>query len=301
MLNFFKNILKKNKNTEELSENELIDYATIALLGTGQYASNSMADDWQKWAKKMQDDLLIFEKKGFEYSSTKLFILAGKGWGNFSIWYRRKNEDKVTPLKKAISMFNEALKIDPNNLEAKIGLASLLIERVQVRDLERGLKILNQIHNKTEEIQILISKANRWIGNIEFNSDFDYTKIELIPLTSLREERKRCRALLRELKKEKDKTEELIKVLEHMYRIAVIHDAATHVMLNCGYVVNPKKYNACYKKLQKATENIIEYSYQNNGKLKESNNCFFSVNDYKTFEKIFGSTDKVFNPVSLIE
>lgn len=301
MLNFFKNIFKKNKNTEELSENELIDYATIALLGTGQYASNSMTDDWQNWAKKMQDDLLIFEKKGFEYSSAKLFILAGKGWANFSIWYRRKNEDKITPLNKALSMFNEALKIDPNNLEAKIGLASLLIERVQVRDLERGLKILKQIPNKTEEIQILISKANRWTGNVEFNSDFDYTKIELIPLTSLREERKRCRALVRSLKKKKDKTEELIKVLEHMYRIAVIHDAATHVMLNCGYVVNPKKYNACYKKLQKATENIIEYSYQNNGKLKGSNNCFFSDNDYKTFEKIFGSTDKVFDPVSLIE
>jgi len=284
-----------------MKENELINYAETVLTGTGIYASKSMSDDWPKWERKMNKDLTKFEKKAKRYSSSKLYTLTGKGWELFSIWYRRKNEDKTTPLKKAISMFNEALKIDPNNLEAKVGLASLLIERVQVRDLERGLKILNQIPNKTEEIQVLISKANRWTGNIEFNSDFDYTKIELIPLTSLREERKRCRALVRELKKKKDKTEELIKVLEHMYRIAVIHDAATHVILNCGYVVNPKKYNACYKKLQKATENINEYSYQNNGKLKKSNNCFFSDNDYKTFEKIFGSTDKVFDPVSLIE
>jgi len=160
---------------------------------------------------------------------------------------------------------------------------------------------LNQIPNKTDEIQVLISKANRWTENIEFNSDFDYTNIELIPLTSLREERKRCRGLVRELKKKKEKTDELIKALEHMYRIAVIHDAATHVMLNCGYVVNTKKYNSCYKNLQKATENIIKYSYQSNGKLKKANNCFFSDNDYKTFEKIFGNTDKVFDPVSLIK
>jgi hypothetical protein len=301
MLNFFKKILKKDKTTEELSENELIDYATIALLGTGKYASYSMSDDWHKWAKKMHDDLLLFEKKAFEYSSPKLFILTGKGWENFSIWYRRKNEDKATPLKKALSMFIEALKINPDNLQAKIGLASLYIERVQVSNLEKALKILNQIPNKTEEVQILISKANRWTGNIELNLDFDYTKIDLIPLTSLREERKRCRALVRELKKKKDKTVELKKVLQHMYRIAVIHDAATHVMLNYDDFVNPKKYKFYYKKLQKATKHINEYSYQNNGKLKESNNCFFSNNDYKTFEKIFGTIDKVFDPVTLIE
>jgi hypothetical protein len=80
MLNFFKKILKKDKNTEGLSENELIDYATTTLLGTGKYASYSLSDDWQKWAKKMQVDLLLFEKKAFEYSSPKLFILTGKGW-----------------------------------------------------------------------------------------------------------------------------------------------------------------------------------------------------------------------------
>jgi|GEM_PF-5012332 hypothetical protein len=72
-------------------------------------------------------------------------------------------------------------------------------------------------------------------------------------------------------------------------------------MLNCGYLVDPKHYNQCYKKLQKATKIITNYSYIENGKLKESNNCFFSDNDYKTFELIFGSTDKVYDPVSLIE
>jgi len=269
-------------------------------MGTGLYAMKSMTDDWQEWAKKMQNDLLIFEQKAFEYSSSKLFMLAGIGWENFSIWYRRKNEDKTTPLKKAISMFNEALRIDPDNEEAKIGLASLLIERVQIRDLERGLSILNQIPTKTDEIQVLISKANRWTGKIEFESNFDYTSIELIPLTFLREERKKCRALVRSLKK-KGETDELITLLEHMYRIAVIHDAATYVMLYCGYVVNPRQYDASYKKLQTITKNINKYSYLENGKIIESNNCFFSNNDYKVFELIFGVTDKIFKPESLIK
>lgn len=122
MLSIFKKIFGLNKGTDSLNEDELINYATIALSGTGQYAFNSMTDDWPEWAKKMQNDLLIFEQKAFDYSSLKLFMLAGNGWGNFSIWYRRKNEDKTTPLKKAVSMFNEALRIDPDNEEAKIGL-----------------------------------------------------------------------------------------------------------------------------------------------------------------------------------
>ena len=289
------------KNKQNLSnEAEIINYATTTIMGTGVYAMKSMTDDWQEWSDKMQNELEIFEQKAFEYSSSKLFIIVGKGWENFSIWYRRKNEDKTTPLKKAVSMFDEAIKIAPNDNEAKIGLATLLIERVQVRNLEKGLNILKQITIKSEEIQVLISKANRWSGIVEFESNFDYANIELIPLTFLREERKKCRALVRLLKK-KGKTDELTKVLEHMYRIAVIHDAATYVMLDCGYLVNPKQYNTCYKKLQTATKNINKYSYIKNGKIIESNNCFFSNNDYKVFELIFGVTDKIFNPVSLIQ
>jgi|GEM_PF-6089366 tetratricopeptide (TPR) repeat protein len=216
MLKIFRNIFNKNEEIEQLSEKGLIDYATIAFSGMGQYASKSMTDDWEQWSDKMQHDLLIFEKKAFEYSSAKLFIQAGEGWENFTVWYRRKKDDKKTPLMKAISMFEEALKIEPDNINAKIGLASILIEKVQVRNVEEGLEILKRIPNKTENIQNLISKANRWTGNIEFNSDFDYTSIELIPLTTLREERKKSRALVRDLKKKKEKSNELVQVLNHM-------------------------------------------------------------------------------------
>jgi hypothetical protein len=299
MFSTLKKTFGLNNGPDSYNEAELINYATLALMGSGQYAFKAMTDDWPEWSKKMQNDLLLFERKAIEFSSPKLFILTGKGWENFSIWYRRKNEDKTTPLRQAIMVFNEALRFEPNNIEAKICLAALLIERVQVRDLDKALNILNQISDKSAEIQLLISKAKRWTGTVEFEPNFDYTSIQLIPLTFLREERKKCRALVQNLKKE-EKKEELIKVLEHMYRIAIIHDAATYVMLYCGYVVNPRLYSSSYKKLQTITKNVHKYSYLKNGRLVESNNCFFSNKDYEVFELIFGQNDKLFDPISLI-
>ena len=299
MFSTMKKIFGFKTGPDSYNEAELISYATLALMGTGQYAFQAMTDDWPEWSRKMQDDLILFERKANEFKSPELFVLAGKGWENFSIWYRRKNEDKTTPLKKALTMFNEALSLEPENIEAKIGLAALLIERVQVRDLDKALNILNQISDKSDEIQLLISKAKRWTGAVEFEPNFDYTTIQLIPLTFLREERKKCRALLQILKKD-GKKEELIKVLEHMYRIAIIHDAATYVMLYCGYVVNPRLYSASYRKLQTIAKSIHRYSYLKNGKIVESNNCFFSNKDYKVFELIFGVTDREINPATLI-
>ena len=227
---------------DSYTEAELIFYASFAfaplaitLNGSSSYGTKAMSDDWLEWSERMQNDLLLFERRAIEFSSSKLFVITGEGWSNFSNWYRRKNDDKITPLQYAIKMFDEALRIEPNNEDAKIGLATLLIERVQVRDLKRALEILQQISNKTDEVQILISKASRWTGNIEFNSDLDYTKIDLIPLTSLREVRKRCRFLVRKLIKEKDKTDELKEVLDHMYRVAVLHDAATYVISTLSF------------------------------------------------------------------
>lgn len=298
MFNFLKSLF--TDESESYNESELINYATIVLMGTGQYAASSMTDDWPLWSKKMQEDLLMFERFANKYSSVKLFVLAGKGWGNYSIWFVRKSGDKTTPLKKAILMFNEALKLDPNNIEAKTELSRLLIERVQIRNLEQALKILETVPNHSNEIQVLINKAKRWLGNIEFNEDFDYTKIQLIPLNFLREERTKCRTLIRTLTQQ-DKVEDLKKVLDHMYRIAVIHDAATFVMLECGYVINPRLYASSYRKLQTLTKHIRKYSYTKNGKINLSNNCFFSDQDYKSFEKIFGPTQKDLNPSSLIK
>ncbi len=298
---------------DSCNEAQLIIYAKlafgpllIAMTPTGagivpSYGMKAMSDDWLEWSEKMQKDLFLFERKAIEYSSPKLYVIAGEGWSKFSSWYLRKNDDKKTPLQYAIKMFEEALKIEPNSDEAKTVLGTLLIERVQVRDLKRGLEILQQISNKTDDVQVLISKASRWTGNIEFNSDFDYTKFDLNQLASLGEVRKRCRHLIRKLKKDKDKTDELKEVLDHMYRVALISDAASHVMSNCGHDVDPQKYDACFNKLQKVTENIAQYSYQKNGYLSWSHDSFLSENDYRTYEKIFGRSDKIFNPVSLIE
>lgn len=299
----FKNLAKIlgfDNKAEISSESDIINYAMTVLSGTGVYASKSMTDDWSKWEKKMQNDLVLFEQHAKKLSSPTLYNLTGIGWENFSIWYRRKNEDKTTPLQKAIMIFKEALKIEPNNEESKIALASVLIERKQVRDLEYALSLLKQIKNKSGQIQELIGKAKRWTGEIKVDSDFDYTSIQLIPLGPLREERKKSRALIQKFKKEKN-DEAMTNVLEHMYRLAVLHDVATYVMLNCEYSIDPNVDKIWDKKLNNIAKNIFKYSYINNGKLIESNNCFLSNNDYKAFEMIYGKTNKIFNPVSLIK
>jgi hypothetical protein len=297
------NILKKDFDfvTEQESFNEtaLINYAIGALMSTGQYAFKAFSDDWPEWSERLRNDLLLFEQKANEFSSSKLFTLAGKGWERFSFWYQRKNDDKKTVLQHAIKMFYEALKIETSNEEAKIGLATLLIERVQVRDLDKALLILNEISKKNDEIQLLISKAKRWTGKIEFEPNFDYTNIQIIPLTFLREERKKCRALVSKLKNE-EKNEELKKVLEHMYRCAIIHDIATYLILYCSNGDNSQLYNFGLKKLKTITNNIQKYSYLKNGELIQSDNSFLSYYDYKTFESVFGIAKNVISPVSLV-
>ena len=299
----FKSLAKifsfKNK-VSSTSETDIIHYAMTVLMGTGLYASKSMSDDWFKWENKMQSDLEMFEQHAKKFSSSTLYTLTGKGWENFSIWYRRKNDDKTTPLQHAVLMFKEALEIEPDNEEAKIALASVLIERKHVRDHNYALSILEQVKNKSGQVHELMSKAKRWTGDIKLESNFDYASIQLIPLGSLREERKKSRALIQNFKKEKN-NEEMVNVLEHMYRLAVLHDVATYVMLNCEYSIDPKIDRAWDKKLNIIAKNINKYSYTNNGKLIESNNCFLSNNDYKAFKLAFGETDKLFNPISILK
>ncbi len=119
---------------DSYTEAELIFYATFAfapmaitLTGSVSYGAKAMSDDWPEWSERMQNDLFLFERKAIEFSSPKLFVITGEGWGKFSYWYGSKNDNKITPLHYAIKMFDEALRIEPNNEEAKIGLATLLI------------------------------------------------------------------------------------------------------------------------------------------------------------------------------
>jgi hypothetical protein len=215
------------------------------------------------------------------------------------MWYRRKNEDKTTPLKNAIALIEKALSMDRDNEEAKYTLGEILIERVQVRDLDRGLKLLQEVKNKNSQIQGLIAKADRWLGKLEIDSEFDYLTIQLIPLTLLREERTKCRTLIRSLKKDNNNTS-LVQVLDHMYRLAILHDAATFVMLNTEHSFNVKETRKWDRKMKNLAMNILEFSYSINGRIKESNNCFLSENDYKTFIQVFGDSDNTVDPVLLL-
>lgn len=290
---------RNRKPGKEKTEEEIIAELRIALVGTGQYASMSMSDNWQEGEEKMHKDLQIYEDYAERYTSSILFSLTGKGWELFSIWFRRKNQDKTTPLRKAINLLEKALLVDEYNDEAKTILGGILVERVQVRDLERGLHLLNDLENKDSQIKGLIAKAERWLGKTKVESEYDYIALPLIPLTLLREERAKCRALIRTLKKE-GRNEELIQILDHMYRLAILHDAATYVMLNTEHSYNDRETKKWDTKLKNLAENILGYSYKKNGRLKESNNSYLSENDYKTYCNVFPESKGILDPIALM-
>lgn len=70
-------ILRKDRNDNKRSEAEVIQSAKIALIGTGQYASMSMSDNWQEGERKMQLELEEFEAYAEKYSSATLYALTG--------------------------------------------------------------------------------------------------------------------------------------------------------------------------------------------------------------------------------
>jgi hypothetical protein len=279
------------------TEAELLEYGEKVFDGLGVYASKALTDEWPEYAKKMQDDLIWIEQHAEKYSSPKLYSLAGMGWDIFSVWYRRKKEDKETPLRRAISMYEAALRINPKHEDAKVGLGKIYLNRVQVRNIERALEFLEGVQNKTGYVQQLISKAKRWKGEIKLEPDFDYTKIQLIPLGNLLEERKKCRALIRSLKKEGE-INKMRPVLDHMYRIAILHDIVQYVFNKWYCTAEGREKERLDQLLSNIAKEVTKYSYEENGRfVRES---FLSDTDYKFFELAFGKKDKVFDPTKLV-
>ena len=289
MFKFLSSLFGSKESSRPTNESDIINYAENAFSGLGVYAANSMSDDWPKWEKKMVEDLDYLEVQAQKFSSPHIYTLAGNGWNLFAIWYRRKNDDKTTPLRRGISLLEKA----------KIALGSILVERKQVRDLNRALLLLNSTQSESGQIQELISKAKRWIGDIELDQNFDYTNLQLLPLNALREELKKCRALIRNLKKAKN-LDGMRPVLEHMYRLAVLHDAATYVLIHGDYFIDRRKDRAWDKKLQKIVNSINKFSYSSNGEIP-SGEGYLSKNDNKNFQLVFGESSKVFYPAKLLE
>ena len=168
MFKFLSSLFGSKESSRPTNESDIINYAENAFSGLGVYAANSMSDDWPKWEKKMVEDLDYLEVQAQKFSSPHIYTLAGNGWNLFAIWYRRKNDDKTTPLRRGISLLEKALEIDPDFEKAKIALGSILVERKQVRDLNRALLLLNSTQSESGQIQELISKAKRWLARVSY-------------------------------------------------------------------------------------------------------------------------------------
>ncbi len=87
-------------------------------------------------------------------------------------------------------------------------------------------------------------------------------------------------------------------VLEHMYRIAILHDVVQYVFNKWYCTAEGREKDRLNQLLSKIAKEVTQYSYQENGRLITGG--FLSDNDYKFFELAFGKMEKIFDPTALV-
>lgn len=284
MLNFFKLLFGESKEKKESNllpdlVSELIDISN----GMGEYSSFDMTEEEKDFkGKEMLLRIKGIELKGKKFNNDELYYLLGVSYRNYTAWYIRGDERKKY-LTKSLSMFE---KVSKRHSEGRAEMGKLLIDEKLIRDLPRGMKILEELDNKKKlpaPLNSILAKANRQYGNIKVEENYSLCKFKNDPSPAVfREERKRFRALIRQYKKDKQ-TEELKKVLNNYYSlgILVIFCYGNH---DCNSAVSGIDYDEAIRTVQENC-NKINDSYEKSGQLKNSK--FISNNDWKIFDKVF--------------
>ncbi len=190
---------------------------------------------------------------------------------------------------------NESLFIAPNNINAKSELGRLLIEEKVIRNLSKGIKILEDLENDGNmplHLNSILSKAHRQLGNIEQDSGFNLCAFDDPNPAVFSEERKRFRALIRKYKKQNE-IDKLRTTLNQYYNLGVLVTIC-YGEHDCNSGVIGWQYDEAIKTVRKVC-NKIDFSFAQHGFLEESN--FISKNDWKTFVVVFGESTKSFNPL----
>lgn len=266
--------------------------------GLGEYASIAFSEkrpsERNEKALGMLSTIKKIEKTCAQLKNSELFYSIAIAYRNYCAWFVR-GEDRKQYLEKCVFYLTESLSIDPNNLDAKGELGRLLIEEKVIRDLSKGINILEDLKNNGNippHLNSILSKAHRQSGKIEQDSYFNLCAFNDPSPSVFREERKRFRALIKKYKKQ-NKTDKLKTTLNQYYNLAVLvticygdHDCNTGVI---GW-----QYDEAIKTVGKVC-NKIDFSFAQHGFLEESN--FISNNDWKTFVAVFGESSKSFNPI----
>ncbi len=284
MLNFFKSLFGKSEEKKE--SNSLLDLVSElgdVCNGMGEYSSFGMTEEEKSpKGKEMLSIIQDIELKSKKFNDDELFYLLAIAYRNYTAWYLRGSE-REKYLKKCLSMLK---KVSKRHEKGRGELGRLLIEEKVIRDLPRGIEILEELTKQNKLPSYLnstLAKANRQNGNIEVEDNYSLCKFKDDPSPAVfREERKRFRALIRQYKKDK-KTEELKKILNNYYSLVILVTLC-YGNHDCNSAVSGTDYNDAIDIVQENC-NKINDSYEKSGRIKNSE--FISNNDWKTFEKIF--------------
>ena len=288
----FNSIFKKEKISTPASD---IDILNEISNGSGEYAEYSFNEKNEavksKKAQEMLSQIIVIENKNTDKKDTNLNYALAIAYRNYCAWFVRGNERKKY-LNKTLLHLKQAITYDSSNTGAKAELGKLFIEEKLIRDLNKGISLLQELQdneNLPAPLNSILSKALRQNNDIKLDVDYNLCIFKDPSPAVFREERKRFRELIRKYKKEKN-IKDLEITLNQYYLLSVLVTAC-YGNHNCNSTVAGHQYDDAINLVQKICKNI-NYSYQENGKI--TNSTFISDNDWKIFIKIFGDNKKSF-------
>jgi tetratricopeptide (TPR) repeat protein len=258
--------------------------------GLGEYAK-AYGDPYK--GAEMLSVIQVIEGQSADSQNASLFCALAIAYRNYCAWFVRGN-DRQLHLEKVVSCFERALALDPDYVSAKSELAYTLIEEKQVRNLEKGVALLEELKlsgNLSETMAISLQKAQRQMGQAKRTPTISNFARLSVYLGALAEQRKTYRALIRQYKKS-GQAKELKKALDTLYNLAVFV-AAIYGDHDCNSGVNGHNYDiACIMK--RKIGHLIQFNYSQDGRITEGQ--FLSESDYKQFLQVYGDTDNSINP-----
>lgn len=234
--------------------------------------------------KKLQSEIKIWT-----YELHEKYAIALR---NYCSWYLRGDERKNV-LENIVHHLEESLKLKDAS-SAKIELSRILIEEKLVRNLDKALVYINELHEKNELpswMNSLVEKAKRWNGDVAIPNNVDLSKLEPSPAV-FREERTKLRKLLKFLIDENDNRKEIVALNLYNLGLFVTTLYGNH---DCNSGVSGSEYDNAVKKAKKIAKNF-KYNY-----LGRITNCsFLSEQDYNKIEKVFNENSSFVNVIDLV-
>lgn len=194
----------------------LIQELLFVSSGLSEHSFNESKKD------EMLSLLIKTEKEIINLNNPAFYYQVGVAYRNYCAWFIR-GEERKQYLEKAVFYFEKAINSNPEFTQAKADISILLIEERLIRDLDKGIRYIEELKMKKQMPHYLdsfLSKAKRWRGDISIKINYKLHKLN-VTTAVLREERIKYRALLKKYKIDGN-DENIKKTLKQLYNLAVL-------------------------------------------------------------------------------